>query len=72
MPKYRTQTVYYPPEVAISNWSLGEWINQVRDSSEVDALLIKFVPRREADTSGDLGPGEAVEYTAIQGNVGSS
>ena len=72
MPKYRTATYYYPPEISLADWNIGRFINDLRNSGQTQAVLIKFVPRKEADHSHELGAGEEETYTDIQGNVGSS
>ena len=72
MPKYRTKEVYWSPDKQLGDGTIGKFVNDVRNSGEYQAMLIKFVNRKEADTSQDKGAGEEEEYTAIQGNVGSS
>ena len=71
MAKYRTVNIYYPPDIHLADWNIGRYINDLRNS-DIQAVLIKFVPRKEADHSLDQGPGEEEVYTDIQGNVGSS
>jgi hypothetical protein len=71
MPKYRTLEIYYDPNVDLADGNIGRYINQLRDRG-LQAVIIKFVSRKEADTSHDEGPGEYEPYTDIQGNVGTS
>lgn len=70
MPKYRTQEVYYPPTINIGDGPLGHYINELRQAG-LQAVVIKFVPRKEVDHSRET-PVVEEEYTNVQGNVGSS
>lgn len=68
--KYRTMTVYYPHhEKQLSNWVVGEYINELLGKGIVD---IRIVNRERHEPDDTIYHRIEEEYTDVQGNVGSS
>lgn len=67
--KYRHVVVYYPKDVDVSSFSLGEYINELF-AKGIDAVQIVRRARHEVPADVSLPP--EPPYVAVQGNVGSS
>jgi len=71
VPKYHTETVYYPPDVRVADGNLGHYINELRDKG-IDRITIVAKRRPHSDHQHSTSIPEEHEYTSVQGNVGSS
>jgi len=70
MSKYRSVTVYYPPDADVADGNLGRYIHELFNTG---THVVQIVRGRKPHDHEHLTvtPQELV-YTNIQGNVGSS